>query len=108
METELSPSELTKSLRNIESMFRRKSDAPRFAPRTLDLDLLLYDDRVCDKKHLQIPRKDITKYAFVLKPLADIAGDLTHPVTGQQYSDLWNNFTKLEQDIWPIDIDIDT
>ena len=107
LETELGPGELNESLRNIESMFRRKWDEPRFAPRTLDLDLLLYDDLVCDEKHLQIPREDVTKYAFVLKPLADIAGDLTHPVTHQQYSDLWNSFDNHEQKVWPVDIDIE-
>ena len=107
LETELNPGELTESLHNIEFMFGRKRDEPRFALRTLDLDLLLYDDLVCDEEHVQLPRKDVTRYAFVLKPLAEIAGDLTHPVTGQQYSDLWHNFAKHEQELWPVDFDID-
>jgi 2-amino-4-hydroxy-6-hydroxymethyldihydropteridine diphosphokinase len=60
--------------------------------RTLDLDLLLYDDRVIEADGVALPRKDITRYAFVLGPLAEIAGTLRHPVTGECYADLWRAF----------------
>jgi 2-amino-4-hydroxy-6-hydroxymethyldihydropteridine diphosphokinase len=60
--------------------------------RTLDLDLLLYDDLVIDADGLTLPRGDITRYAFVLGPLAEIAGGQRHPVTGDRYADMWSAF----------------
>ncbi|MFQ5661617.1 MAG: 2-amino-4-hydroxy-6-hydroxymethyldihydropteridine diphosphokinase [Gammaproteobacteria bacterium] len=107
-DTELPLEELEKTLHEIEFMFGRDRREPRFSPRTLDLDLLLFDDLVTHEGHLQIPREDITKYAFVLKPLADIAADSVHPVTGQTYSDLWNRFDKQGQELWRVDINFDS
>ena len=68
----------------------RVRDANRFASRTLDLDLLLYGDQVIEA--LQIPRPDITQYSFVLGPLAEVAPELRHPLTGQSMAELWNRF----------------
>ncbi len=106
-ETELSPKELAKRLHEIEFEFGRNKHETRFSSRTLDLDLLLYDDLVIDQDHLQIPREDVLKYAFVLKPLAEIAGELTYPVTGERYNELWNRFDKQCKDLWSVNIDLD-
>ncbi|MDX1443804.1 MAG: 2-amino-4-hydroxy-6-hydroxymethyldihydropteridine diphosphokinase [Gammaproteobacteria bacterium] len=75
-------------LDRIERDNGRDHAAPRFAPRTLDLDLLLYDELVMDEDGLRLPRKEIMKYAFVLKPLADLAPDMRHPVDGRCYAEL--------------------
>ncbi|HEX7030485.1 MAG TPA: 2-amino-4-hydroxy-6-hydroxymethyldihydropteridine diphosphokinase [Gammaproteobacteria bacterium] len=72
----------------IEASAGRDRDAARFAPRTLDLDLLLYGDAVIDAGGIRVPRKEITRYAFMLRPLADIAGDFRHPQTGETMLDL--------------------
>ena len=82
-------------LRNIEYQFGRKRDEPRYSSRTLDLDLLLFGDLVCDKHEL--PRIDIVNYAFVLKPLCDIAPDLIHPSTGKSIQTLWDEFSMQQQ-----------
>lgn len=75
------------------------------AARTLDLDLLLYDDLVISEGKLVLPREDITRYAFVLGPLAEIAGEQRHPVTGERYADLWAAFETGQQTLqrvaWP-------
>lgn len=106
-DTGLELTTLAKALREIEYKFGRSRKEPRFSPRTLDIDILLYDDVITHEGYLQVPRDDIDKYAFVLRPLADIAADMKHPLTGQRYSDLWNAFDQTGQELWHIDIDLD-
>lgn len=76
------------ALDDIEAQAGRSREAPRFAPRTLDIDLLLYGDTVLDQERLRLPRKEITEYLFVLQPLADIAPDELHPVLGMTMREL--------------------
>ena len=71
--------------------------------RTLDLDLLLYDDLVIDADGLVLPRTDISRYAFVLGPLAEIAGEQRHPVSGERYADMWSAFDEAGQTLSRID-----
>ena len=94
--TELSLAQVAKTLRSIEFAHGRSKTAKKFSPRTLDLDLLLYDDIVAESP-AQIPRDEITKNAFVLWPLAEIAEHLPHPVVGQSYAQLWQQYDKKQQ-----------
>ena len=82
--------ELESDLRRIEFEHGRRRQEDRFSARTLDIDLLLYGDLV-SKQH-RVPRADITKYAFVLKPLFDLAPDLIHPRTGKSVTQIWREF----------------
>jgi len=93
-ETELLPAQVDAILDAIEKDNGRTSEQKKFNPRTLDLDLVLYDDYISDDPSLEIPRGEITRYAFVLEPLAEIAGNLKHPITQQSYNDLWQLFDK--------------
>ena len=77
--TQLMPDELHDRLHEIEAEMGRDQNWPSFAPRGIDLDLLLYDDLVLKSAAVTIPRSDIEEYAFVLKPLADLVPDLEHP-----------------------------
>ena len=81
-------------LRKLELAHGRTSRCHKFAPRTLDLDLILYGDQIIDEDGLRIPREDIQRYAFVLEPLAEIAPDLVHPVLKMSYRDMWAAFDK--------------
>lgn len=72
----------------IESKAGRERDAQRFAPRTLDLDLLLYGDAVIRSGAIRVPRRELLKYAFMLMPLADIAGEREHPESGRSFREL--------------------
>jgi 2-amino-4-hydroxy-6-hydroxymethyldihydropteridine diphosphokinase len=81
-DTDLPPEAVVTMLRNVEDWHGRDREAPRFSSRPLDLDLLLYGDRVIRRGDLQVPRDEILEQAFVLWPLAELAPDLVHPETG--------------------------
>jgi len=95
-ETSLSVEQVSTELRAIEYAHGRAENAKKFSPRTLDLDMLLFDNLVIDSP-VQIPRDEITENAFVLFPLAQIAGHLIHPVNQQSYKILWQNYSKEKQ-----------
>jgi len=78
LRTTLTPIMLLDALQDIEQQQKRRRSV-HWGPRTLDLDILLYDNLVLDSKRLSIPHKLMTERAFVLVPLADIGADLTLP-----------------------------
>ena len=97
-QTQLTLQEVAQLLKQIEYAHGRSPTAKKFEPRTLDLDLLLYDQLICQKP-VQLPREEITEYAFVLWPLAEIAGFLSHPILKLDYQSLWQAFDKQSQHI---------
>ncbi|MEN8206717.1 MAG: 2-amino-4-hydroxy-6-hydroxymethyldihydropteridine diphosphokinase [Pseudomonadota bacterium] len=101
-ETQESPQVVQQQLHTIEDRCGRQRTATLSA-RTLDLDLLLYDDLVLSDGKLVLPREDINHYAFVLGPLAEIAGMARHPVTGVSYADMWAAFDDNDQLLTRID-----
>jgi 2-amino-4-hydroxy-6-hydroxymethyldihydropteridine diphosphokinase len=101
-DTQLDIAQVISLFKRIERDNGRKVDAKKFSPRTLDLDLLLYDDCVV-KIPVELPRAEITSNAFVLWPLAEIAPTLVHPTEQQTYQALWDNYDKSQQKLWPIE-----
>lgn len=93
-DSDLDIKEIIDQLRQIEIDNGRNRECKKFSARTLDLDLLLYGDLVLNEGRIQLPRDEIERYAFVLEPLAEIAGHLRHPVTQLRYSELWEQFDK--------------
>jgi 2-amino-4-hydroxy-6-hydroxymethyldihydropteridine diphosphokinase len=85
---------IAKKLRQIELDHGRTREAQKFSARSLDLDLILYGDLIVSDGRLQIPRDEIERYAFVLEPLAEIAPNLAHPISGKTYLALWQEFDK--------------
>ena len=86
LETELNPLELLDALQAIEHAQQRVREI-RWGPRTLDLDLLLYDQQCIDHERLQVPHPWLTRRNFVIWPLADIDASLTLP-TGESIASL--------------------
>jgi 2-amino-4-hydroxy-6-hydroxymethyldihydropteridine diphosphokinase len=92
VETEMDLAELKQWLVELEDRHGRDRSQPKFSDRTLDIDILLYGNQVGDFDGLTLPRDEILKYAHVLKPLADLAPRLEHPVTGVTFAEHWKRF----------------
>jgi 2-amino-4-hydroxy-6-hydroxymethyldihydropteridine diphosphokinase len=88
-ETELDARAVKAELDRIEQTYGRERSATKFSSRTLDLDLLMWDDIDLHAEGLDVPRHEILKYAFVLGPLAELAPGGQHPQTGARFSALW-------------------
>jgi 2-amino-4-hydroxy-6-hydroxymethyldihydropteridine diphosphokinase len=89
VETDMAPLELRSWLRELEDRYGRDRNQPRFSDRTLDIDILLFDELVLDTDELEVPRREILKFAHVLKPLADLAPSLMHPTEQRTLGAIW-------------------
>ena len=95
LETDNSPQQMRHYLRELEASHGRvRNSKDQFVSRTIDLDQLLYGKAQINKDGVHVPSSDITKYAFVLKPLVDIAGDMRHPILKTSFAKLWEDFDK--------------
>lgn len=92
VETDLTPHDLCSELEPIHDLAGRTRTSKRYSSRTLDLDLLLYDQLVLNDPPVRVPRKDVLSFSFVLGPLAEIAPDYRHPVSGRLISEHWHEF----------------
>ncbi len=91
-ETELPLAEVLARLHRIETLCGRPRGAPRWAPRSMDLDVLLYGDLVCEEGSVKLPRPDLLKRAYMLGPLAVLAPHVRHPTAGVSIGELWREF----------------
>lgn len=105
-DTEQSVAVLCGELAALEIALGRVRGPEKFAPRTLDADLLLYGDWVIREGGCRLPREEILRYAFVLRPLAEVAGDQCHPVLGRPFRALWAEFPQAEQPLKPVALDL--
>jgi 2-amino-4-hydroxy-6-hydroxymethyldihydropteridine diphosphokinase len=89
IDTELGVEAVASAFHDIENQLGRDRSQPKFASRSIDLDILVYDDLILNAPGIHVPRPEILFNAFVLKPLQDIAPHRLHPETGQSYSAHW-------------------
>lgn len=95
--------ELAIILRKIEDDNGRVRTGPKFSSRTLDIDILTYDDVVDNVNGVELPRGEITENAFVLLPLSNIAPNELHPELQKTYHQLWQQYDKQHQQLSMID-----
>ena len=96
---------LREQLQRIEKLCGRPDAAPRWAPRAMDLDLLLFGNQVIDEPGLKVPRPDLIRWAFMLGPLAELAPDLMHPVEQKTMGELWRQFDSAHS-LVPVALDL--
>lgn len=102
IESDLDPYALDVWLHALEDAHGRDRSGPRFGDRTLDLDLVLYDDLVLEGPgHLQLPRAEL-RHAFVLRPLAEIAPDTVEPRSGLTLAQLWMQSSERDASMQPV------
>lgn len=101
--TTLDIAEVGRLFKEIEHQNGRLKTDKKFAPRTLDIDLLTYDDVICVEP-VVLPRPEIEYHAFVLEPLAELVPTIVHPNTNKSYAQLWAEFDQPEQKLWIVDL----
>lgn len=90
------PEALLTMIKQIERDLGRRPGV-RFGPRTIDIDILFYDDGIIKTPTLEIPHPRLAERAFVLVPLAEILADLVHPVAGRTASELLGTLDRPEE-----------
>lgn len=97
LKTDLAPEKLLETIQSIENKMGRKRDI-RFGPRTIDLDIIFYDDMIINSDKLEIPHPRMQERLFVLEPLCDLDKDFVHPVLNCDFPSLKDKLIK-ENDI---------
>ena len=96
--TNLSLNELLAQLKSLEQSLGRQRSAERFSSRSIDIDILLFGELVCEQP-IQLPREEIRHNAYVLWPLAELSPELIEPGGTRTYGQLWRQFDKSSQQI---------
>lgn len=90
---------LSRQLKELEDIYGRDRKGPRFSSLTMDIDIVLFGDRVGVHEGIELPRAELYKNAFVLKPLAELAPDGIDPKSGKTFAQLWQEL-RIDQKLW--------
>ena len=104
--TDLTVQQVIDRLHEAEVACGRERLAPKWAPRTMDLDILLYGDKVCVEPGFTLPRPDLLKRPYMLGPAAEIVPGFVHPLTRRTLDDLWREMhsTQAAHALRPVDL----
>lgn len=104
-DTELPIPEVIRQLQEVEALCGRERHAPKWAPRSMDLDILLYGDTLLDQPGLVLPRPDLLRRAYMLGPMAELAPALRHPTQERSMGELWASFDRAAHPMREVEID---
>lgn len=104
LQCDASPEEIESSIEDIHKLAGRQRGEEKYSSRPLDIDLLLYDDLVRESPRPRLPRADILEYSFVLRPLAEIAPTVLHPLTGLSLRQHWEDFDQSRHPLAAVDV----
>jgi 2-amino-4-hydroxy-6-hydroxymethyldihydropteridine diphosphokinase len=107
LDTDKRVATLAAELRAIEEAHGRDRQGPKFSSRTLDIDILTYGNACGEIDGVMLPREETLKNAFVLRPLADIAGNDRHPETARTFAEHWAAYDQGKQKLWPVDFPLE-
>jgi 2-amino-4-hydroxy-6-hydroxymethyldihydropteridine diphosphokinase len=107
-DTALPVGQLITALRATETQCGRGPADPRWGPRAIDLDLLLYGQLVGSGQGYTLPRPDLTRRAYMLGPLAQLAPQLRYPPDGPSVAELWSCFPQAPAGLSRIELDLDS
>ena len=105
LQSNQSPLDICGEIELIHNLAGRVREGNKWGSRPLDIDLLLYDDLVSDERPVRVPRDDILQYSFVLRPIAELAPALLHPLTGKTVLEHWQNFDSKSQPLEKVNVD---
>lgn len=94
-------------LHAIETDCGRPRQAAKWAPRSMDLDVLLYGDTVGEFPGAVLPRPDLARRAYMLGPLAELAAELVHPTSGTTIGEMWAQFDRDGHEMVPVALEGD-
>jgi len=97
---------LLPSLHEIEAQCGRARADPKWEPRRMDLDLLLYGDVVGSGPGYTLPRRDLLRRVYMLGPLAELAPDCLYPPSGPTIGELWEQFPRSEHVLTALELDL--
>ncbi len=98
------PLAICREIELIHNLAGRERTLNKWEARPLDIDLLLYNDLIMDEPPVRVPRSDILEYSFVLRPLAELAPELVHPVTGKSLLSHWQKYDAVSHPLEVMDV----
>ncbi len=104
VESNMNVVEICNEINAIHALAQRARPGGKFVSRTLDIDLLLLGQLVTDGPPLRLPRVDVLRYTFALKPLTDIAPNEVHPETGKTFAEHWSAMDQAAHPLVRIDV----
>lgn len=105
VETNSSLTTLASYLKELEDEMGRDRSQPRFSARIIDIDILSYGNNRHSNLDIVLPRPEITRNAFVLRPLAELLPDQIHSTLGVSFAALWEDFDQSSQRLWPVEFE---